>query len=259
MARAQVSESDQQNVPDRPRRCAAERGLAARLGGVYVEDFVLGANDGIITSFAVVAGATGGELGVAVVLILGFANLFADSVSMGASCYLAKRSGADYLRSRRATVESQIVQQPEEKRAELERYAEQSGVSERERDHVIHSLTRSRKLWADILMCFGAGLGGENGQPWKHGLSTLFAFLLAGSFPLLPYVLRMNGNRFLLAVVAATITLFVAGALRTLVTGANWLRSGIEMLLVGSAAGAIAYGVGHAVAAIAGTLNSTGM
>lgn len=58
----------------------------------YLRDLVYGANDGIITTFAVVAGVAGAELEVRVVLILGFANLLADGFSMGASNYLSIRS-----------------------------------------------------------------------------------------------------------------------------------------------------------------------
>ena len=58
----------------------------------YLKDLVYGANDGIITTFAVVAGASGASLGSSVVLILGFANLLADGFSMGASNFLAIRS-----------------------------------------------------------------------------------------------------------------------------------------------------------------------
>lgn len=49
----------------------------------YIRDLVYGANDGIITTFAVVSGATGGALPAAAVLIIGAANLAADGMSMG--------------------------------------------------------------------------------------------------------------------------------------------------------------------------------
>lgn len=60
--------------------------------GVYIGDFVYGANDGIVTTFAVVAGATGAALSPGIVIILGLANLFADGFSMGAPNFLAIRS-----------------------------------------------------------------------------------------------------------------------------------------------------------------------
>ncbi|MCI0685012.1 MAG: VIT1/CCC1 transporter family protein [Gemmataceae bacterium] len=58
----------------------------------YLPDVVYGANDGAITTFAVVAGVTGADLSLHIVLILGLANLLADGFSMGASNYLAMRS-----------------------------------------------------------------------------------------------------------------------------------------------------------------------
>jgi len=58
----------------------------------YLRDLVYGANDGIITTFAVVAGVSGGALSARAALIIGAANLFADGLSMGVGNYLSIRS-----------------------------------------------------------------------------------------------------------------------------------------------------------------------
>lgn len=58
----------------------------------YIRDMIYGANDGIITTFAVVAGVTGGALSQNAVLIVGAANLLADGLSMGVGNYLSIRS-----------------------------------------------------------------------------------------------------------------------------------------------------------------------
>jgi vacuolar iron transporter family protein len=58
----------------------------------YIRDLVYGANDGIITTFAVVAGVAGGALSAQAVLIVGAANLFADGLSMGVGNYLGIRA-----------------------------------------------------------------------------------------------------------------------------------------------------------------------
>ena len=71
----------------------------------YVGDLIYGANDGILTTFAVVAGVSGGALSVRAVLIVGVANLFADGLSMGVGNYLS-------IRARESALESQ--QRPEE-------------------------------------------------------------------------------------------------------------------------------------------------
>ncbi len=69
--------------------------MAARFWPHYLPDLVYGANDGIITTFAVVFGVVGASLSERVILILGFANLLADGFSMGASNYLARRSNVE--------------------------------------------------------------------------------------------------------------------------------------------------------------------
>lgn len=58
----------------------------------YIKDLVYGANDGIVTTFAVVASVIGAELEPRVILIIGFASLIADGFSMAASDYLGSKS-----------------------------------------------------------------------------------------------------------------------------------------------------------------------
>ncbi|HUF48342.1 MAG TPA: VIT1/CCC1 transporter family protein [Vicinamibacterales bacterium] len=76
----------------------ARRSLHVRPNGLretfrhYIRDLVYGANDGIITTFAVVAGVTGGNLSTRAVLVVGVANLVADGLSMGVGNYLGIRS-----------------------------------------------------------------------------------------------------------------------------------------------------------------------
>jgi vacuolar iron transporter family protein len=164
-----------------------------RLGSVathYLPDLVYGANDGIITTFAVVSGVVGASLANTVIVILGFANLIADGLSMGASNYLARRS----------TPEDELVARRE------------------------------------------AG---------RHAVATTAGFVAAGVLPLAAYLLPLPGGaRFPLAVGIAAAALFVVGAARTLVTHRGLLRSGAEMLAVGSAAGAVAYAIGALAAAV---------
>jgi VIT1/CCC1 family predicted Fe2+/Mn2+ transporter len=63
----------------------------------YVRELIYGANDGVITTFAVVAGVAGGGLSLRVVLIIGAANLIADGLSMAVGNYLAIRSHESVL------------------------------------------------------------------------------------------------------------------------------------------------------------------
>lgn len=67
----------------------------------YISEFVYGAVDGTVTTFAVVAASAGAGISSAVILILGVANLIADGFSMGSSAYLA--ASAEHEESARDT------------------------------------------------------------------------------------------------------------------------------------------------------------
>lgn len=67
----------------------------------YIRDVVYGANDGLITTFAVVVGAVGGGLSPRAMLILGAANLFADGLSMGVGNYQSIRAHESALAAQR--------------------------------------------------------------------------------------------------------------------------------------------------------------
>ena len=76
----------------------------------YVGDLVYGANDGILTTFAVVAGVTGGALSATTVIVVGMANLVADGLSMGVGNYLGIRARESALeRQGRPEEEAQPV------------------------------------------------------------------------------------------------------------------------------------------------------
>lgn len=66
----------------------------------YLSEFVYGGIDGAVTTFAVVAGATGARFDTKVLLVLGFANLIADGFSMGVGSYLSKKSEIELMAKR---------------------------------------------------------------------------------------------------------------------------------------------------------------
>jgi VIT1/CCC1 family predicted Fe2+/Mn2+ transporter len=160
----------------------------------YIGDLVYGANDGIITTFAVVAGVAGGALSHTAVLIVGGANLAADGLSMAVGNFLAIRS----QESARAA----------------------------------------------------ANLPEEEARPFRHAVATFVAFVVAGSVPLVPYVLPpLREREFIWSIVSTLVALFVVGAARTIVTVDRWWSAGLEMLLLGAIVAAAAYGAGAVIAA----------
>jgi VIT1/CCC1 family predicted Fe2+/Mn2+ transporter len=83
---------------------------------LFIKDIVLAGNDGLITTFAIVAGAIGASLSPAVIIILGFANLFADGLSMATGTYLGSKSALDaksslamHRKNKRLSLQSGLV------------------------------------------------------------------------------------------------------------------------------------------------------
>ncbi|KKR51077.1 MAG: hypothetical protein UT84_C0003G0072 [Candidatus Curtissbacteria bacterium GW2011_GWA1_40_16] len=216
--------------------------------GKYIGDFIYGANDGIITTFAVVAGAVGASLSPVVILILGFANIVADGFSMGASNYLGRRSEQDYARAQRKKEEWEIDHLREIEVEEIREIFEKKGFRGKDLERAVEIVTSNRNVWLDVMMKDELGII-ESGKedPRKHGLVTFCAFIVAGIIPLLPFVVPGLPNTFLISVVLGGIALFAAGAFRTLITTVSWVRGGLEVLLVGSSAAVAAYIVGYFV------------
>lgn len=219
--------------------------------GKYVGDFIYGANDGIITTFAVVAGAAGASLPVVVVVILGLANLVADGFSMGASNYLGKKSERDYARAQRKKEEWEIDHLREIEVEEVREIFEKKGFRGKDLSRAVEIVTSDRKVWVDMMMKDELGIiEEESDDPRKHGAATFAAFMVAGFCPLIPYLLPFDVNRFFLSTLFSAVTLFTVGALRSIITTVSWIRGGLEVLLIGSVAAGAAYVVGNVIEGI---------
>lgn len=216
-----------------------------RDAGKYIGNFIYGANDGVITTFAVVAGATGASLPSAVVIILGFANLLADGISMGASNYLGEKSEIDYARAQRQKEAWEIDNLRELEEQEVRDIYEKKGFRGKDLEDAVRIITSDRKVWLDTMMKDELGIvEDEDEDPKKHGLATFAAFIVTGFFPLIPYLIGVE-NAFIWSALLGVVTLFVAGSLRSLVTAVGWFRGGLEMLIIGSLAGGSAYMLGN--------------
>jgi VIT1/CCC1 family predicted Fe2+/Mn2+ transporter len=85
----------------------------------------------------------------------------------------------------------------------------------------------------------------------KHGAATTAAFVVAGTLPLLAYLVPVPSDReYAVAIALTGAALFAVGAARSSVTKLGWLRSGLEMLVVGAGAAAVAYAIGAFAAGI---------
>lgn len=223
-----------------------------KLKGEYIGDAVYGANDGIITTFAVVSGAVGAGLSPLVIVILGLANLVGDGISMGLSNVLSLRSKKSFALRERKREEYEVETFPDEERREVRDVILKWGVQDAHAESLVADIISDKKRWVDFMMREELGiLEDPDDRPWVHGLVTFLAFAIAGMLPLIPYVFGISAHlQFEVSIVATASALFIVGSLRSLVTSQTWIRAGIEMLLVGSLAAGAAFAIGAFVQSI---------
>ncbi len=217
--------------------------------GQYLKSFVYGGLDGIVTTFAVVAGVAGANLSTSVVLILGVANLIADGISMAFGDYLSTKAENEYAAAERVRETWEVKNYPDgEKREMVELYMEK-GIAEQDAKIAVDALSKIEKPWVDIMMVEELGLIENPESPLKNAMVTFSSFIFFGAIPVLIYVVAkfipfFAAHTFALACVLTGITLFILGTLKIYFTRQPWYRAGLEMLLLGGFAAAAAYAVG---------------
>jgi VIT1/CCC1 family predicted Fe2+/Mn2+ transporter len=240
--------------PARIAEAAEEHGGA---GSQYLGEMVYGGLDGIITTFAVVSGVAGAQLGTPVILILGLANLFADGFSMATGAYLSAKSEQEYYRKEWARESWEVEHFPDGERAELYEVYRKRGYEEGEARQLVDIQSREPSRWVKAMMVDELGMLADEGNPLLNGLVTLGAFVVAGAVPLLIYLFGLafpipSQVAFPVAIALSGLALFGLGAAKVFVTKLNPFRSGFEMLLVGGLAAGVAYVVGALLKGIGG-------
>lgn len=239
------------HTDERLERMLREHGTRGRL----LADGVLGATDGIVTTFAVAAGAAGAHLSPKVVLIMGFANLVADGFSMSVGNYIGARSQQEYWLHEREREMWEIENLPQAERREVERLYRRKGFAAPLLEQIVDQVTGNKERWADEMMREELGVYEASVAPLASGLVTFGAFCLGGILPLLPYIFgsllpAATASAFPVSAGMTLAALFAVGVARRFLTRRPWWRSGLSTLGVGGLAAAGAFGVGHLLRAL---------
>lgn len=212
----------------------------------YLRDSVYGAIDGAVTTFAVASGAAGADLSSQIVLILGIANLVGDGFSMAAGNYLGSRA-EEQVRERASLTEARhIAEVPDGEREEIRQIFAAMGFQDEQLERVVEVITSDRQRWIETMLKEEYGLPVTGRVPIHAAVMTFVAFLLVGAVPLVPFLWAwMTGSladaSYRLSTVMTAIAFFCVGAVKSRFVEQRWYWSGLETLLVGGAAAALAY------------------
>ncbi len=214
----------------------------------YLGEFVYGGIDGSVTTFAVVAGSVGAHLDSAIILILGFANLFADGFSMSVGAYLSAKSQRDNYRKHKKVEYFEVEHMPRQEREEVREIYRAKGFEGELLERVVEVLTENKDRWVDTMMKEELEMIEETRSPFLIGATTFSSFLTIGIVPLVVYLYdffaQYNGNRFLAACVLTGTAFLLIGFLKAYVNETSKIKSIVETLLLGGIAALVAYYVG---------------
>jgi len=208
----------------------------------YLRDWIYGGIDGAVTTFAIVAGVAGADLSAAVVLVLGFANLLADGLAMAASNYIGTKAERDDYDRVLGIERKHIALEPDGEREEIRQIFAAKGFSGDDLERIVAVITADRKLWAETMAVEEYGLSPTPRSAVLAALSTFAAFIMCGLVPLVTY---LSAGGLAACVAAAGATFFGVGAIKSRWSPLAWWRSGLETLLIGMSAAAVAFAVGY--------------
>lgn len=223
----------------------------------YISEFVYGGIDGVITTFAVVAGAAGANAELYWVLIFGFANLIADGFSMSVGNYFSVKADRDNYDKHRKIEYWEIENLREREVQEIREIYEAKGFKGELLEQVVEVITSDKEVWVDTMMKEELEMTKDEKTPSKTAFATFLSFNVVGIIPLLAYIFAqfMDLNRdhlFLISCISTAAALMFVGFLKSKVTEKSFLKGIMETLILGGMAAFLAYYVGEVLASYFG-------
>lgn len=216
----------------------------------YLTEFVYGGIDGSITTFAVVAGASGAGLDSSIIIILGFANLIADGFSMSVGAFLSSKSEKESYMKHQRREYWEVEHLPHLERQEITEIYAAKGFKGELLDQIVDKITSNKDVWVDVMMKEELELTRQSKSPWMIGLATFISFFIVGIVPLIIYVsdyfhwLAVSGKLFLISSLLTGTCFLIIGYLKSVINQTHRLKSMMETLFLGAAAAVLAYYTG---------------
>lgn len=214
----------------------------------YLSQFVYGGIDGCVTTFAVVAGAVGAGLDSSVIIILGFANLFADGLSMSIGAYLAAKTDKANFHKHQQIEYSSIEDDPESEQEEIRKIFANKGFEGELLEQIVTVITSDKERWVGTMMKDELEMSDEQKSPFLIALATYTSFIAVGLIPLIiyvwDYIQTFPGDLFFWTSCLTGLGFVIVGVLKSYINKTSIFRGVFETLMLGSLAAATSYYIG---------------
>jgi VIT1/CCC1 family predicted Fe2+/Mn2+ transporter len=214
-------------------------------GSGGLRDVIFGANDGLVSILALVAGVYGAITDSRTILIAGMAGAVAGAISMGAGAYLSSKSEKEVTEKENDRKGIRKRRTPEEEKVELVKFYQAKGFKRQQAEAIASRVSSEMELRAEYTIGEEVGLTSE--EPWppvKAAILTGLSFAIASLVPILPFAFMEVTPAAITAAIASMAALFGVGASKAIFTRKSWIRSGLEMMAIGTLAAAATYAIG---------------
>jgi VIT1/CCC1 family predicted Fe2+/Mn2+ transporter/rubrerythrin len=214
-------------------------------GGGGVRDVIFGANDGLVSILALVAGVYGALTESHPILIAGIAGAVAGAISMGAGAYLSAKSEKEVTEKESDRKGIKRKGTPEEEKEKLVRFYEVRGFKRRDAEAVADRVAGQVESRESYTIGEEVGLASEESwPPTKAAFLTGLSFAIVSVIPIFPFSFMDVNPAVITAAIASIACLFGVGASKAIFTRKSWLRSGVEMMAIGTLASVATYAIG---------------
>lgn len=225
------------------KRIVATRRRVSRLG--EIREIVFGAQDGLVSTFAVIATLVGAAADQVTVLVAGLAAALAGVFSMAIGEYVGSKSQAEIFESQIDAERTEVADRPFEAEAEMAYLFGREGMSEDDAWATAAILARNPDSLLATMVAKELGIPAEAeetaGTPLRGALLMGTAFALGAAVPLIAFALADTETGLAIAAAATGAFLFLMGALKSRWTRRPWWWSGSEILLFAALAGTAGY------------------
>ena len=240
-----------------PRTTPSPKGYVPHLGESrqYLRDIILGVNDGLVSTFLLIAGVVGGGLSATQVLLTGIAGAVAGMVSMGAGEYIATKSQEQVFNAEMALEIEHLANHRDHERQELREMFGDMGLESEDLETLVRIIDGNDDVMLRVMAGLEFGVvDTERRNPWLAAVTAGGLFILGALPSVLPFgFLDDTGAALTVAAVLSGTALFFVGAGKTVMTKTNPFVSGFENLLIGLVGGGISFAIGRFVEGLIST------
>ena len=223
-----------------------ERWRVARLG--RLREVVFGAQDGLLSTVALVTGVAVAVENQTTVLVAGLAAALPGMLSMATGAFLGSRAEQDVQRGEIEREAQELEENPAEELAELVVLYQREGKTYQEARHLAGEISQDKDLWLRTLVEKELGISPDDTtNPLKDALTMGIAFILGAIVPIMPHFFMEGGPAITISIAAALTGLFILGVGKGRLVQRSPFLQGMEILMIGAISAAVGFGLGDLI------------